>query len=74
MYTDTKISRYFAQEVTKIFKKKVFSTIIPAAVKYMESTSLGLPIDMFQKENSEPVQTYVDFAKEVLKSIHKGEK
>lgn len=74
MYTDTKISRYFATEVTKIFKKKVFETIIPATVKYMESTSLGLPIDMFLNDSSEPVQTYVDFAKEVIKNIHKGEK
>lgn len=74
MYTESKITKFFSEEVSKIFKTLVFQSVISATVKYVEATSVGLPIDVFQSEESDPVQTYVAFAKEVLNNLKKGEK
>lgn len=71
MYTETKINEFFAKQVSKIFGKKVFETIIPATVKYMESTSLGIPIDIYSSESSDQVLTYQEIEKELLKKLSK---
>lgn len=71
MYTETKVSEYFAKQANKIFGAKVFETVIPATVKYMEATSLGIPIDIYVNESSDTYQTYKEIEKELLKKLSK---
>ena len=69
MYTATKVSDYFSKQVYKIFGKKMFSTVIHATVKYMEATSLGMPIDLYAAENSEALKVYKDIKTELLTKL-----
>ncbi len=72
MYTETIISKFFTKEVGKIFENKVFKTNLPATVKYMEATSLGMPIDLYLSEEAVAVTMYADLEKELLKTLSSG--
>jgi len=67
----TNLSLQVAQEVKKYFSGKVFSSIIPRAVRIGEAPSHGLPIERYDSK-SVGAEAYRNLAKEVLKSSGKG--
>ena len=54
------------EEVRKYFKSKVFDTIIPRLVAYVEATSYGKPINEYDPNNKAAL-AYANLAKEVIK-------
>ena len=67
----TNLSLQVAQEVKKYFSGKVFSSIIPRAVRIGEAPSHVLPIERYDSK-SVGAEAYRNLAKEVLKSSGKG--
>jgi chromosome partitioning protein len=67
----TNLSLQVAQEVKKYFSGKVFSSIIPRAVRIGEAPSHGLPIERYDSKSA-GAEAYRNLAKEVLKSSGKG--
>lgn len=63
----TNLSNQVAKEIREYFGNKVFQTIIPRNVRISESPSFGQPVVIYDK-NSVGAQTYLNFAKEVLKN------
>lgn len=67
-----KLSNEVVSEVNKLFKDRVFSTIIPRNIKLAESPSYGLPI-MLYDEKCKGALSYKNLAKEfILKQRRSG--
>jgi chromosome partitioning protein len=61
----TKLSAQVVNEVKKLFKNKVYDTIIPRSVKLGEAPSFGLPINMYDPKCA-GARAYTDLAKELI--------
>jgi len=61
----TNIAAQIVQEVTDVFKDKVFKTIIPRNVKVSEAPSYGKPINLYAPESS-GAKSYIEFTKELI--------
>mgnify|MGYP001058405280 CR=1 FL=1 len=57
-------------EVKKYFSGKIFSTVIPRAVRLSEAPSFGQPI-MYYDRSSKGTEAYVSLAKELVKNNRK---
>jgi chromosome partitioning protein len=53
-------------ELVKLFKDKVYATVIPRNVRLAEAPSFGLPALQFDR-GSRGAQAYLDLAAEVLR-------
>jgi chromosome partitioning protein len=62
----TNLAIQVIEEIKKIFKDKVYSTVIPRNVKLAEAPSFGLPIT-FYDPRSKGAEAYCEFAEEFLK-------
>ena len=62
----TNLSIQVVEEVKKIFKKDVYSTVIPRNVKLAEAPGFGLPITYYDP-HSKGADAYREFAEEFLK-------
>lgn len=60
------LTQQVVEEVKKYFPRKVFSTVIPRAVRLSEAPSFGKPIQYFDK-NSRGAQAYNALAEEIIK-------
>jgi chromosome partitioning protein len=61
----TNLAAQVVEEVTGIFKDKVFKTIIPRNVKLSEAPSYGEPINVYAPD-SIGAKSYLEFTKEVI--------
>ena len=61
----TNLGLQVAQEVRKVFKSKVYSTVIPRNVRLSEAPSHGMPIHLYDSR-SLGAQSYQALAKEFL--------
>jgi chromosome partitioning protein len=61
----TNLSAQVVNEVKKLFKNKVYDTIIPRSVKLGEAPSFGLPINMYDPKCA-GARAYTDLAKELI--------
>ena len=55
-----------ADEILKVFGKKVFATRIPRNIRLVESTSYGLPIMQYEPRSTGSL-AYLSLAEELLK-------
>ena len=60
------LTQQVAEEVKKYFPRKVFSTVIPRAVRLSEAPSFGTPIIYFDK-SSKGSRAYEDLAEELIR-------
>lgn len=65
------LTRQVVAEIKKFFGKKLYSTVIPRAVRLSEAPSYGKPIQYYDK-NSKGAKAYNDLAKEFIKNNKKG--
>ncbi len=61
------LTQQVVEEVKKYFPRKVFSTVIPRAVRLSEAPSFGKPIQYFDK-NSRGAISYNQLADEIIKA------
>ncbi|NLB61013.1 MAG: ParA family protein [Clostridiales bacterium] len=61
----TNLSAQVVNEVKKLFKNKVYETIIPRSVKLGEAPSFGLPINLYDPKCA-GAKAYTDLAKELI--------
>lgn len=61
------LTQQVVEEVKKFFPRKVFSTVIPRAVRLSEAPSFGRPIQYFDK-NSRGAACYDALAEEILRN------
>jgi len=67
MYTHTRVSRYFSEQVMNVFdSSQIIDTIISASVRYMEAAALGLPIDLYLKTQADPNEEYRSLKSDIL--------
>ena len=55
-----------AEEILKVFGKKVFSTRIPRNIRLVEATSYGVPIMQYEPRSTGSL-AYLSLAEELLK-------
>ena len=60
------LTRQVVLEIKKFFGNKLYSTVIPRAVRLSEAPSYGKPIQYYDK-NSKGANAYNDLAKEFIK-------
>ena len=61
------LTRQVVSEIKKFFGKKLYSTVIPRAVRLSEAPSFGTPIQYYDKHSKGAI-AYNDLAKEFLKN------
>lgn len=61
------LTRQVVSEIKKFFGKKLYSTVIPRAVRLSEAPSFGKPIQYYDKHSKGAI-AYNDLAKEFLKN------
>jgi len=66
----TKLSVQVVEEIKKIFKDKVYETIIPRNVTLSEAPSFGQPVNIYDK-NSRGSKAYLELAEEIMKRNEK---
>lgn len=64
------LTQQVVEEVKKYFPRKVFSSVIPRAVRLSEAPSFGRPIQYFDK-SSRGAECYNALADEIIKSNKK---
>ncbi len=70
MYTNTYISNFFIRQISGIFSEdKIFDVIISASVRYLEATSLGLPVDLYLNPTSKHIAAYRELTAEIEKRL-----
>lgn len=65
------LTQQVVAEIKKFFEKKLYSTVIPRAVRLSEAPSYGMPIQYYDKRSKGAV-CYNDLAKEFIKRNRKG--
>ena len=63
----TNLSAQVVEEVTKYFKEKVYTTVIPRNVRLAEAPSHGLPVIQYDPRST-GAQAYMEFAEEFLEN------
>ncbi len=66
----TKLSVQVVEEIKKIFKDKVYETIIPRNVTLSEAPSFGQPVNLYDR-NSRGAKAYIELASEIMKRNEK---
>ncbi len=61
----TKLSKEIVEEVKKVFKEKVFKTIVPRNIKLSESPSFGKPIALYDPKST-GAKSYEALTQEIL--------
>ena len=60
-----KLCREVIKEIQKSFKEKVYKTMIPRTIKFVEASSHGKPIIAYRK-HSKGTKAYLNLAKEII--------
>ncbi len=66
----TNLGTQVAREVRRVFRGKVYKTVIPRGVRLSEAPSHGLPIHLYDPR-SQGAQSYQDLAREFLSQAGK---
>ncbi len=66
--TRTKLSKEVVDEVRRVFKSKVFETIVPRNIRLSEAPSHGKPIEVYAPKSS-GAKAYDNLTDEILKNL-----
>jgi len=61
------LTQQVVAEVKRFFANKLYSTVIPRAVRLSEAPSFGMPIQYYDR-HSKGTEAYNDLAREILKN------
>lgn len=65
------LTQQVVSEIKKFFGKKLYSSVIPRAVRLSEAPSYGMPIQYYDKK-SKGAEAYDALAKEFIRANRRG--